>query len=231
MRGVDIKEQILKSTFLMKSYTGERRDIISMIQEAPTRVLDVGCSNGALGAAIKKLHPCCYVAGIEYDAQFAEEARHRLDAVFQADLDSFNPSSLPSAMDVLIFADVLEHTKNPAQVLSSLLSCATPRAQIIVSVPNVQHWTAIKNLLIGQWPQRDRGLFDRTHLRYFTLASLEDLAAICGCRIVNIHRNFRIVDQPGGILNRYSRLFRRLPLKRYFTYQYIVSLERNPTTT
>lgn len=219
----------MKDPVQVKSYTGERRDIISMIKGTPTRVLDIGCSNGALGAAIKRRIPSCYVAGLEYDAQFVAEARLKLDDVLQADLDNFDPSLLPKSMDVLIFADVLEHTKNPTQILSALLSCATPQAQVIICVPNVQHWTAIKNLLIGQWPQRARGLFDRTHLRYFTLASLEDLAAACNCRIVKVERKFRIIDRPEGRLNRLSKFFRYLPMKGYFTYQYVVSLERTIT--
>ena len=34
-----------------QSYTGPRPDVISMIRKVPTRVLDVGCSNGNLGPA------------------------------------------------------------------------------------------------------------------------------------------------------------------------------------
>ena len=38
---------------------------------------------------------------------------------------------------------------------------------VLACIPNVQHWSVVANLLAGEWPLADQGLFDRTHLRWF----------------------------------------------------------------
>jgi SAM-dependent methyltransferase len=216
----------MKSEATIRSYTGERPVITRMIRTAPRRVLDVGCSNGTLGAAVKTLFPDAHVVGLEADPDFGAIARTRLDEVFLVDLDTFDPQALPGGFDLVILADVLEHTKRPAAVLENILGKARADAQIIISVPNVQHWTAIANLLAGSWPERDRGLFDRTHLRFFTLRSIVSLAEGCGCTVAEVVRLYRLGDRPGTRLGWLLAVLRRLPVRPFVTYQYVVRLER-----
>ena len=53
----------------------------------------------------------------------------------------------------------------------------------MLSVPNIGHWTARRALLRGRFPYAAHGLFDRTHLRFFTRASARELAAAAGLRV------------------------------------------------
>lgn len=203
----------------LRSYTSIRHDVLRLIQNPPRRVLDVGYSNGALSAEIKNWFPDVYVVGIEYDETLAKEARQRLDRVIVADLDVPKDRKFTDeGFDLFIFADILEHTKSPKLVLNDLLNLAAPDAEIILSLPNVQHWTALYEILSGSWPERDRGLFDRTHLRWFTKKSIFSLALDCELSIVSIERNFRILDRPCGRINRWSRYAAYLPFKNFLTY-------------
>lgn len=214
-----------KST--LQSYTSARNDVLGLVQFSPNRALDVGCSNGALSEKLKEKFPSTYVVGIEYNTDLAKEANSKLDRVIIADLDSpLERALVDNSFDLLIFADVLEHTKEPQQVLTDLLKLSTPDAKIIISLPNIQHWTALYQLLRGRWPQRERGLFDRTHLRWFTRKSIVKLASDCQLSIVSIDRNFRILDRPGGRLNRWARFAAYLPLKDFLTYQYLIVLKK-----
>ncbi len=209
------------------AYTSLRRDIIKMIVEKPTNVLDVGCSSGVLLEYIKQVLGAELTVGIEVDEAFANEASGRIDQLIQCDLDSLCDDVLPRrTFDLIILADVLEHTKNPATVLATILKSATDEANVIISLPNIQHWTAIKNLIMGEWPARDRGLFDRTHLRFFTFKSIRQLADESGLTIVSVGNSFRILDRRGGFVNRYSRRLDLWPVRRYFIYQYVVSLKK-----
>lgn len=212
-----------------KAYTGLRSDVIALIKERPCNVLDVGCSNGVLLDYLKKQIGALYAVGIEYDSALAAEAISRADKVIVSDLDNFDIETLgDTKFDLIVFADVLEHTKEPYIVLKKVLKLASGNAQIVISLPNVQHWTVIKNLFIGQWPQRERGLFDKTHLRFFTLRSIQELAVASGLEIEEIHRKYRITDSPSKI-NLFSKLFALGPLKPFLVYQYIVRLRRiNP---
>jgi hypothetical protein len=55
---------------------------------------------------------------------------------------------------------------------------------VVLSVPNVAHWTGRRALLRGRFAYAEHGLFDRTHLRFFTRASARALAEGAGLRIV-----------------------------------------------
>ena len=120
----------------------------------------------------------------------------------------------------MIILDVLEHLVNP-RFLKTLVNNFEKNGAIIFSLPNIQHWTAIKNLLVGVWPQRERGLFDSTHLRFFTKNSIYLLASHACLKVNVISRKYRLVDLPHAPINKFSKLMKYVPLKNFFTYQYI----------
>ena len=74
-----------------------------------------------------------------------------------------------------------------ATVLRQLLPWLKEDGQLLTCIPNVQHWSVIANLLNGQWPQEDQGLFDRTHLRWFTKAEHRQLMENLGLRDTRHH--------------------------------------------
>jgi hypothetical protein len=79
-----------------------------------------------------------------------------------------------------VCADVLEHVRDPWTVLAWLRTLLDDGAMAIISVPNIGHWTARRALLRGRFPYADFGLFDRTHLRFFTRDSAHELAERAG---------------------------------------------------
>ena len=140
-------------------------------------VLDVGCASGHLAAALVAERGCTLV-GIEVDPAAAVEARARGIEVREADVERDGLDA--AGFDAVVFGDVLEHLRDPAAVLRR--ARAAPLA--IVSLPNIAHWTARRALLRGRFPQEDFGLFDRTHLRFFTRASAHALAREAGFAVV-----------------------------------------------
>jgi SAM-dependent methyltransferase len=74
--------------------------------------------------------------------------------------------------EVIIFADVLEHLPGPAQVLETAVRGLNPGGLVLISVPNVGHWSIRANLLFGRFDYQEYGLMDSTHLRWFTEKSL-----------------------------------------------------------
>jgi len=151
--------------------------------ERPLRILDVGSADGYLGAILKERGH--YVAGIERDPRLAEKARPVYDLFYLADLDGFD---FPEGheYDFIIFADVLEHLPDPAAVLRRCLASLKQDGRIIISVPNVANFVIRLSLLFGRFDYRDRGIIDRTHLRFFTLESLRSLLQECGLNVRRI---------------------------------------------
>ncbi|MDY0386288.1 MAG: class I SAM-dependent methyltransferase [Methanolobus sp.] len=197
-------------------------DIINIIPTnfKPLNVLEVGCSTGSTGAYLKQKYNC-RITGIDVSEEAAIIANSKLDKVIIADLDRFDYSILKSEkFDLITFGDVLEHVKDPWNTLRCFRKFLNDDGYIILSIPNVRHWSVIKNLLVGYWPYRERGIHDKTHLRFFTLKNIKELIEHTSLIEVNMHMNFRIIEAPSKI-NYIGKLFNLPLIKHFFIFQYI----------
>lgn len=179
-----------------------RPEVQSMVPYGARRILDVGCASGVMGAALKRRQPCS-VTGVESVPEVAERAKDTLDYVIGGDIeDDTVLDSIPAGyFDCVICSDVIEHLRNPERVLKRLAACLTPNGCLVACVPNVRHWSVLKGLLEGRWDYQDAGILDRTHLRFYTRASLtkmfEDIeyvvTDICGVPVKDAE------DVPAGL--------------------------------
>jgi SAM-dependent methyltransferase len=96
-----------------------------------------------------------------------EEAEKHCDHFLLLDLDGPLPA-FPAPFDVIVFGDVLEHLKNPLPVLREMTGSLKEEGIVLVSVPNVANIYVRLSLLFGRFDYQDRGILDRTHLRFFT---------------------------------------------------------------
>jgi len=145
------------------------------------RVLDVGAGTGAFAARLRERRGA-HVVCIEPDADRAACARERGLEVFAGTVEEFAECAERS-FDAVVLADVLEHVPYPAPLLQALRTIVAPEGRLLVSVPNVAHWTVRASLLLGRFDYRPTGLMDATHLRWFTLSSLTRLLEACGFQI------------------------------------------------
>lgn len=210
------------------AYTQDRRDILRLVPATASHVLDVGCSTGVLGASIKAKTGAT-VVGVELDRAMAKVARDRLDRVFVGnieDVDLFEELK-QHKFDCIIFADVLEHLRDPWAALSRSTQLLDSDGVTIASIPNIRHFTTLGNLVFrGYWPYRSRGIHDRTHLRFFTLRNIRELFDAAGLTITALDRNFRLFERPLGI-NKYSLLLAFWPLREFVAFQYLVTAKRH----
>jgi len=140
-----------------------------------------------MGEAFKARSPLAQYFGIELVDAVAEQARAVLDGVLCANIedDLTLPMRLAPSFDALVFGDVLEHLRDPWQVLSQLRQYIEPGGSCIACIPNVAHWSLISGLLGGKWDYADAGLLDRTHLRFFTLASAVAMFQKAGWTVID----------------------------------------------
>jgi predicted SAM-dependent methyltransferase len=90
-----------------------------------------------------------------------------------ADLDRDNLPFEAGTFDTLIYGDVLEHLKFPWINLREHRLLLRPRGRAFCSIPNVGYRATLLRLLRQRWDYESEGLFDYTHLRFFTRRSLE----------------------------------------------------------
>ncbi len=144
------------------------------------RALDVGAADGFLAELLTRQG--WQVTALERDPAQAAKARGRCHEVIVADLDQAAPR-LEGSFDAIVYGDVLEHLNDPLPVLVALDRALAADGRVIVSVPNVAHLWVRFSLALGRWDYADRGILDRTHLRFFTKRSFAALLRDAGLSV------------------------------------------------
>ncbi len=205
------------------AYENPRPEVQVLVPGDARRILDLGCCTGALGSTLKTRQGC-EVVGIEHEPEYARDAGERLDRVLVADLEELDLTSQGLAdFDCLIAADVLEHLRDPWSVLKRLTSALRPGGTVVVSLPNVRHWTTFWALgRRGVWPRDDHGVYDRSHLRWFTLADARGLMEQAGLEVTTANPRYRLrLDDPTS--EAAGRRFAPTPLAPFFVFQYVLA--------
>ncbi|HEY4396778.1 MAG TPA: bifunctional glycosyltransferase/class I SAM-dependent methyltransferase [Acidimicrobiia bacterium] len=151
--------------------------VAAWLSDRPSsRVLDLGCSDGALSAELRGHgHE---VTGVDVEEHAG--VRDRVDAFVPADLEDGIPDAVGDGFDVIVAADVLEHVREPERLLADGADRLAPGGSIVASVPNFGHWYPRVRSTIGRFDYDRRGILDRGHLRFFTLSGFEHLVERTG---------------------------------------------------
>jgi 2-polyprenyl-3-methyl-5-hydroxy-6-metoxy-1,4-benzoquinol methylase len=122
------------------------------------------------------------IDAVEPHPAWAEHARAHYRTVYASPIEA---ADLPArAYRTVVCADVLEHTANPAAVLGRLRAAAAEDATFVISLPNVAHISARLLLLLGRFPQMERGIFDRTHLHFYTRDTAAAMLRAAGLEVL-----------------------------------------------
>jgi hypothetical protein len=100
---------------------------------------------------------------------------------------------------------------------------------VVASIPNVGHYTVLLNILGGNFPYRERGLHDKTHLRWFTKKTIVELFTHNQYDVTIVQRNYRLVEKnintkAAGYLNLIAKYIALIlyPIRDMFVFQYLV---------
>lgn len=191
----------------MSYYDNLNETLFSLLDTNAQRVCEFGCGGGAMAKAIRAVNPAVYYVGLELMAEPLDRARQFLDVALCRDLnlvgdwssDAELASALPHlSFDHVIFGDVLEHLLDPEAVVRQAADRLVPGGTLLACIPNVQHWSVFVQLIQGRWPREDSGLFDRTHVRWFTLNDMIDLMSQAGLTVEQVTaRTFESTDSIG----------------------------------
>jgi len=114
----------------------------------------------------------------------AELARPHCRRMLVGDIETLEVDTL-GQFDAIVFGDVLEHLRNPRSVLEQLSKLLKPGGRILISLPNVANIWVRLNLLFGRFNYTRVGIFDESHLRFFTLKTAKELAADAGLDVIS----------------------------------------------
>lgn len=155
-----------------------RDDLLARVPHDARTILEFGCGEGALGAALKN-RQVCRVVGVELDSDAAAIARRRLDEVHSADVRPLI-RTLDGTFDWIVGGDILEHLDDPWTFLSDLKRVAATHSRLLLSIPNIACWPIVADLLRGRFDYVYLGILCAGHLRFFTRQTIEDMLAMAG---------------------------------------------------
>ncbi len=162
-------------------------ELLEKIPLSARTILDVGCAQGALGADYLRRNPSARVLGIDVDDEAIAHARERISEVFCGDVEKTPmPFSVPEGIDCIVYGDVLEHLVDPWALLAEHAKYLSPQGTVLVCMPNVEHWSFAAKLLTGNFDYEDQGLFDHTHLRWFTPRMMGKALADAGLELSDV---------------------------------------------
>jgi SAM-dependent methyltransferase len=181
-------------------YDFDRAELLPFLPDSTRTLLDVGCGSGAFGRLLRSLRPHVELWAVEPDQASARAAADGFDHVL---VGRFPDERIPRRrFDVVLCADVLEHMASPEMALHAALNAVARGGVIVASIPNVRHWRAVLWPLLrhGTWTYSDRGVLDRTHLRFFTRRSACDLFSANGwfvesVQAINMIRRERLLSR------------------------------------
>src|SRR5690606_14876801 len=154
----------------------------------------------------------------------AAQAKNNLDVVIQGDIVNMELHFEEKTFDLIIFADVLEHLSAPESALNNVLPYLKNNGRVIVSLPNVRHFSVLLPLIFkDSWEYQDRGIMDKTHLRFFTRSSAVKLIEESGLEVKLITKNLRYVKKLAIIIDKIT--FGKL--KGFFVQQWIIVAVKN----
>lgn len=166
-----------------------RVDLLPLFSPGIRSLLDVGCGNGESGLAIKRRFDIPEVVGIEYDASAAKIAATKLDTVLCGDIENLPLPFPPGHFDCILCADILEHTRNPWEVLKKLHLFLSDSGVLIVSLPNLRHIVPIVKIIFNRFAYEEVGILDKSHLRFFTPSTMRSLIEGAGFTITRTETN------------------------------------------
>jgi 2-polyprenyl-3-methyl-5-hydroxy-6-metoxy-1,4-benzoquinol methylase len=211
-------------------HEGHNPDLLRLIPPASVSLIEIGCSSGALAREFKKLNPDNDYFGVDIDEKYAELARRHCDETRAMNIEQVDDAfyAANQMRDCWIFGDTLEHLQDPWKVLKKIRNVIPKHGSVVACIPNAQHWSVQVRLSVGDFRYEDSGLFDRTHLRWFTRQTILELFVRSGFKVVEGFP--RIFNEPArdkfipviGVMAKAAGADPDMAMKDAMAFQYII---------
>ena len=194
-------------------------------------VLECGCASGYMTKFMHEQMECT-VDAIDIDADCVGNAAKYARHVYCGDLEQNGWSDhfrIDGQYDYILFADVLEHLKDPLTALQKAVELLRDEGRIIVSIPNICHNDIIVRMFYDHWNYSNLGLLDNTHVHFWGGLDLPGFFDKAGLKI-SILNGIKIRTQqteqkyPDEVDERLLNLLKERELGE--VYQYVIVCEK-----
>ncbi len=201
--------------------------------EPNSTILEFGPASGRLTRYLKEEKKCdMYI--VELDEEAGKIAAQSAKDYVIGDIQDYVwvEKFAGIQFDYILFADVLEHLTEAANVVKEAAKLLKPTGQICLSVPNIAHNSVIIDMINNKFEYKATGIMDNTHVHFYTKDSLDLFVKECG---LYIEKRFGTYTQVG--LNEFDNSYENMPelFKEYLKsrkygelYQFVYVVSKNP---
>lgn len=209
-------------------YSNIRKDLIALFPKMNSlKVLEIGAAYGETLFYLKEKGIASEAVGIDLFEDKENKGNYKIiDKFIFGNIEELELNEYNDYFDIILLPDVLEHLLEPISVLNKIQKYLKPNGKIIVSMPNIRHYSALYKVFIkGDFRYEESGIFDYTHLRFYCKKNIEELI---------VKSNYKINKSQSSIKNyqgfSMAKIFNKITfglLEEFFSYQYFFVASKN----
>lgn len=168
----NLSKQIISN--VLEDEANPLSQIVKLIPENSI-ILDIGAGNGLLAQLLTAANKTVIIDGIEPNVHATNIAKEHYRKLYNGYMSSFMDELAEQSYDFIILADVIEHISDPIEFINEIKSIMSDKTKLVYSIPNVAYGSIRINFLFGVFKYTDSGILEKTHLRFYTEETINDL--------------------------------------------------------
>ena len=157
--------------------TNIRNDIIEFIKNKNIKPKNIFEFGGGSGFTSEKLCEAFKCNAINLDLNIPELRSKKIEHI-EGDINKIDLAKRlnNNKFDLILALDFIEHIDDTDKVMEIIKNISNKNSYLVVSVPNIKNIRVPFNIYFkNSFPRKDAGIFDKTHLRWFTKKDIKNL--------------------------------------------------------
>ena len=209
-------------------FSNIRLDLIDLINKDSKnlKVLEIGAAYGATLYYLKQNGIAGEAVAVDlFEDKNNKQNYKQVDHFIFGNIEEIELNQYNNYFDLILLPDVLEHLLEPKPVLNKLKNYLKHDGEIIVSMPNIRHYSAINKIFFkGDFRYEESGIFDYTHLRFYCRKNIKELLETSGYRVVK--QQSSIKSYQGKSFSKIINLITFGFFEEFFSYQYFFVIKK-----
>lgn len=210
-------------------YSNIRIDLVNLIEpnSKNLKILEIGAAYGETLYYLKQNNIASEVVGLDLFEDVKNKQNYKqVDKFIFGNIEQLDLKEYYNYFDIILLPDVLEHLVEPKPVLEKIKNYLKSNGQIIVSMPNIRHFSALNKIFLkGDFRYEESGIFDYTHMRFYCKKNIEELIYNSGYTIINTQSS--IVKYKGFSFTKILNFITFNLFEEFFSYQYFFVANKN----
>lgn len=209
-------------------FSNIRKDLINLIKpnSKDLKILEIGAAYGETLYYLKQNGIASEAVGVDIFEDTKNTQNYRaIDRFIFGDIEKIELSEYIQHFDLILLPDVLEHLFEPKSVLENLKKYLKEDGQIILSMPNIRHYSAIYKIVFkGDFKYEESGIFDYTHVRFYCRKNIQELVEASGYKVIK--QESSIKNFKGKSVAKLINLITFGIFEEFFSYQYFFVIKK-----